>query len=234
MIKNKLDRAKEIYFHYSCNDFFLNTGDDVKEYRKYNISIAQENNWRREYIRNWIGKLSIDDFQAMNNLKTAGAGEALPELIKISKMGDSLAKLWFADAIWEIALNGGMSPILQNYARQQSILLWKSLINKPIYLTDSHNLEVSDIVKTLIQINTITQSDRIRRGLPASQNNLYATTPNEYISNYANIKLKESEKKGPLYFLFIWFIAGVVNIIQSIISIIQLIFPSHYNKEDIA
>jgi hypothetical protein len=139
-----ITRAKKIFFKYACNRFFLDREVDAEEYKKFDISNEQENEWYREYVMHWIDRLSVEDMNSLNHLRLAGAGEALPELCRISVLGDSFAKYEYACAIWDIATSAIVSPFVREQARRRLVYLWKSLLEDPIELTDFHRKNISN------------------------------------------------------------------------------------------
>jgi len=221
MTDENLQRAKEIFFQYACNHFFLDREVDAEEYKKFDVSNEQENKWTREYVSHWISKLSADDFQAVNSLSATSAGEALPEMFRISELGDSFTKLWYANAIWEIASGGIMSPIMRERARRKSISLWQSLLNSPIELTDNHRKKVSEIVENQAQLERSIQMARESRGLPQRPTTSQAATPDDYILNYAKSKLREAKKRNGIYFLFVSFFMGIASIASALIDLVD-------------
>lgn len=187
-------RAKEIFFHYACNHFFLDREVDVKEYEKFNISREQEHRWRQEYIFHWVSQLSVADFQAVDKLDAANAGEALREMIGMSELGDSFAKLRYANALWNIASGSVMFSIARARAKRKAVLLWKSLLKNRVELTDDHRKHISQIIEDQARV----------------QKSVRAVTPEDYILNYARNKLTEAEEKR---FLFLSLVSGVIKII---------------------
>ena len=109
-----------------------------EEYKKYGISENQEQEWYREYIEFWVNQLSVDDLTPVNRLSDAWAGEALPDLIKMADQGDSYAKLWYANAIWDIAKGVSVSGSLRRQARNTSINLWQSIVQGSIEVSENH------------------------------------------------------------------------------------------------
>lgn len=144
MVDENLQRAKEIFFQYACNHFYLNREVEAVEYKRFDISKEQEKIWYREYVSYWISQLSLDDLGALNHLRDAYAEEALPELLRLSTLGDSFAKLSFANTIWDIAYGGMMSPIMRERSRRKAVSIWQALLNNPIELTDSHGQIVTE------------------------------------------------------------------------------------------
>jgi len=128
-MNNNKKRAKEIYFYYACNHFFLDRENE--EYKGYGITKAEEEKWKQEYITDWIGKLSASDFTALHRLRDAGADKALPALMRIAREGDTHSQLEFADAIFWIA-NGVMKPqTIHEQAIRLAFSIWESLANQP-------------------------------------------------------------------------------------------------------
>ena len=144
MVDENLQRAKEIFFQYACNHFYLNREVEAVEYKKFDISKEQEKIWCREYVSYWMSQLSLDDLRALNPLRYTYAEEALPELLRLSTLGDSFAKLSFANTIWDIAYGGTMSPIMRESSRRKAVSIWQALLNNPIELTDDHRQIVTD------------------------------------------------------------------------------------------
>jgi hypothetical protein len=223
MTDENLQRAKEIFFQYACNHFFLDREVDAEEYKKFDISNEQENKWTREYVSHWISELSVDDFQAVNSLSATNAGEALPEMFRISELGDSFAKLWYANAIWDIASDGLMSPIMRERARRKSISLWQSLLDNPIEFTGDHRKKVSEIVENQAQLEKSIQTARESHGLPQRLTTSQTVTLDGYILNYAKSRLRESKKRNGLYFLFVSLFFGVASLASAFFDLIDKI-----------
>jgi hypothetical protein len=219
MSDDNLQRAKEIFFQYSCNHFHLDREVDAEEYKKFDISNEQEKKWTHEYISYWISKLSDDDFQAMYNLVSTYAREAIPEMCRISELGDSLTKLRYASAIWDIASQGFMSPIIRERARRKSISLWRSLLDNPIEFTDKHRKEVSEVIETQTRIAKDIQMERGKRGLPQRSAAFQNKTPEDYILNYAKSKLRESKKRNGFYFLFVSLFTSGLSVVSAFMDL---------------
>jgi hypothetical protein len=223
MTDENLQRAKEIFFQYSCNHFFLDRDVDAEEYKKFDVSNEQENKWIREYVSHWISKLSVDDFQAVDNLRATSAGEALPEMFRISELGDSFTKLWYANAIWSIACGGIMSPMMRERARRKSISLWQSLLDNPIEFTDDHRKKVAEIVEKRAQVEKFIQMARESRGLAQPSTTSQSTNLDDYILDYAISKLRESKKRNGFYFLFTSLFTGIASIASAFIDLLDKI-----------
>ncbi len=223
MTDNDLQRAKEIFFRYACNHFHLDREVDAEEYKKFDISNEQEKTWTREYVSHWISQLSVDDLHALNCLRDSYADEALPELFRLSALGDSFAKLSFANTIWDIAHGGMMSPILRERARRKAVSLWQSLLENPVEFTNEHRRIVSEIVENQTHLEKSIQIARENRGLPQrlSLMTSQTITPDDYILNYAKNKLVEAKKRNGFYFLIVSFFMGIASTASVFIDLID-------------
>jgi len=223
MTDENLQRAKEIFFQYACNHFFLDREVDAAEYKEFDISKQQEKIWTREYIAHWTNQLSVDDLRALNCLRDSYAVEALPEMFRMSELGDSFARLSFANTIWDIAHSSFLSPILREHARRKSISLWQSLLDNPVELTDDHRKKISEIVESRAQLEKSIQITRESHGLPKRPITSQAVTPDNYILNYAKSKLREAKKRNGVYFLFVSLFMGIIIIASAFIDLIDKI-----------
>lgn len=159
-------KAKEMYFNYACNYFFLDR-EKRTEYEAFGVTRIEELEWRREYIQYWLSKLSVDDMQPLRKLKDTYANEALPSMIRMADAGDSYAKFWFAVAMYDMAKWLFFSPILRIRAMSKAKKLWQSIIQGPIEISDEHKKEINSYM-----INA-----------------LNASSPEEYLLNYSKRKL---------------------------------------------
>jgi len=168
-----LEEAKKIFFDNSCSYFFMGHEGWLNTYKNYHISEEQENEWRSEFISYWISQLSVEDITAVHKLEAASAIEALPNLFSLAEKGDSFIKLWTADAIWSLKDRKGVDAKLKQEAADKAIKLWNSIINKDdVRLSENHKAAIPEI------------------GIK----NLGASSPEEYIINFAKRKLKEARK----------------------------------------
>lgn len=160
------EKAKQMFFDYACRHFGMMRDGVLKEYEKFGISKAQEREWRQEYISFWVSQLYADNVEAeaIKKLIVASAGEALPDLIKMAGRGDSYVKLWYAIGISNITSIGGFSSTLQEQAKKTIVVLCQPLVRGPIELSDDHKAAIT----------------------PGMMRSLGASTPEEYIMNYAN------------------------------------------------
>ena len=168
-----LEKAKKIFFEYSCDYSFMRYEGVFDEYQQYHVSKEQESAWRTEYIAHWVSQLSVEDLTALYHLLSLQAFEALPELFSLAEKGDSFAKLTIADVIWELKDNEGIEPTLKTQSEDIALQLWNSLTNKnDVWISEAHKAEIPE------------------EGLK----NLHASTPEEYVVNGAKRKLAQSRK----------------------------------------
>ncbi|CAG0934793.1 hypothetical protein TFLX_03669 [Thermoflexales bacterium] len=156
-----------MFFDYACNTFFMSHDGVYEDYKCYDISDAQEKEWRREYIALWISRLGVDDLTHVDRLCDAWADEALPALMEMAAKGDSYAKLWYANAIWQLADGSSCDMLVRWKARRVANALWQSLLTEDIELTESHKVHIASL-------------------LPALQ----SSAPDEYIQRYARQRLE--------------------------------------------
>jgi hypothetical protein len=172
---NDKEQAKKIFFDYACNHFFMAHNGVDKQYKEFHITDAEEKGWRKEYIAFWIERLSTGDLFAIQRLNDAWAREALPNLIEMVDKEDGLAKLYLANTIWDLASywnDPASLPSLREQAIGVAVGTWKGLIAEPVAISAEH----------------------IARVTPDAMRALDASTPEEYIKNYAESKLREYEK----------------------------------------
>jgi hypothetical protein len=168
------EKAKKMFFDYACNHFFMDHDGLGVKYRKYGVTKKQEIEWRSEYISIWTSRLSVDDLTPVNRLRDAWADEALPDLMKLAHKGDGYAKLWYANAIWQIANRPNVSAAMRKQAISTAINLWKLLVQDSEKISDDHRANIS----------------------PSNIFALGASTPEEYVVNYTKSQLAEANKKS--------------------------------------
>ena len=110
MNDNNMLRAKEIYFGYCGNSFFMRREGFYDEYKSYNISKEQELVWKEEIVENLYNQLSFEDSYAFHKLAMIAENdndysvvEKLITYISNNKTkGDSLIKLIYAEVLLKI------------------------------------------------------------------------------------------------------------------------------------
>ncbi|MHB9105960.1 MAG: hypothetical protein ACYDCO_02790 [Armatimonadota bacterium] len=193
------ERAKQLYFQYAGGKYYMALDGDLEEYERYRVSKEQEAAWREEFIAEQVSRLSPDDLQPLHNLQAARACEAVPAIAALADREDSYARLWCAivlrdlsavpappssppddrlavRCLWRLAgvllwlMNWAAVPgDLRKQARRTARRIYQSLAEGPVNLTERHREE-------------------IRPHLSA----LNASTPEEYVRNYARSELEES------------------------------------------
>lgn len=176
-LANEKTKAKKIFFDFACNHFYMQRDGVEEEYERFGITSKEEAEWRKEYIEFWVERLSVDDLQPVNRITEASAGEALPDLLKMADKGDSYAKLRYSNAIWQLAMGADISLALKNQTAKMSVRLWQSIVEEPFQLTEKHQEEISALLNKYKSLTN-------------------ASTPQEYILNYAKSKLAEAREKG--------------------------------------
>ena len=164
------EQAKKIFFEYSCNHYYMSR--EGINFNKYHIGKEQQAEWRNEFITDWISKLSVDDLTAVHKLEGAYAIEAVPDLSAIADKGDSYVKLWVANAIWSISFKNDIDRALQKQTREAATKLLELIIASQVQLSENHKKAIPSV------------------GIE----NLRASTPEEYIVNYAKSILKDAKK----------------------------------------
>ena len=160
------EEAKKLFFEFACNHFYMDHDRMGETYAQFDVSEAEEAQWRQEYIALWVSRLSTEDLTAVNSLTSAWAGGALPALIAMADKGDGYARLWYANALWDLATHCTLADDIRRQAIQTAVELWKSLIRGPIELSEGHRATIAPSLKYL-----------------------EAATPEEYVRNYAKRRL---------------------------------------------
>ena len=160
-------KAKEMFFSYACNHYFMHRDGTDKIYRKYAISKKQENKWKDEYIEHFINELNGNNLDALNALANCHADRAIPAIIKFSIQGESFEKLWFAITLFSMSNNKHQS--VHQQAKKQGIEICEFLINNPITISSQCKRQIN---KGALQA-------------------LKADNHEDYIINYANSLLKQ-------------------------------------------
>lgn len=168
-----LEKAKKLFFDYSCNKFFMARDGADSEYKTYGATKEHEDEWRKEYIAYWKVRLSIDDLEAVNQLNYAWAVEAMPELIKMCNQAEGYAKLWYSNAIWELSKSKQLPENVRRQAIETSIKGWESLV-----------------------MGNFSIPEHFQKKIIPNLRPLGATTPEEYVINYATRQLEEAKKRS--------------------------------------
>jgi hypothetical protein len=169
-----LEKAKKIFFDFACRKFLMARDGVLEKYEKFGITEAQEQAWHNEYVSYWVSQLSTEDLMPFARLEDAEAIEALPALISMSEQGDSLTRLWCANAIWYLAKRVRFYSTITTRAINTARDCWQTLIEQPIELSESHRESITPFVMDAFG----------------------ASTPESYIINYAKRKLADYKAEG--------------------------------------
>lgn len=172
-MNENLERARKLFFDYRCSRFFMSRDGADHEYDQCGVTAEQEAEWRKEYIDYWISRLSVDDFEAVNNLNHAWAVEAIPNLIEFCSRAEGYAKLHYADSIWQLSKSSILQENIRKQAIETSIRAWESL------LTGNFNIP-----------------EHFRKKIISSMPRIEATTPENYVISKAKYHLEEAKKRG--------------------------------------
>lgn len=67
---NEIEKAKEMYFNYSCNEYYMKVDGVLDEYKNYGISTELQKQWKNEYILSEFNKLKKeDDIKSLKNIQ---------------------------------------------------------------------------------------------------------------------------------------------------------------------
>lgn len=156
-------RAKEMFWRYACNHFFLDRDGALAEYQALRPTPEDEIAWRNEYVAVWETKLSVEDLAPLSNLRNTWATESIPRIMELSEAGDGYAQLFFANTLWHLSESESLPKATRNAVREVALRIWRRLASEEIHLSETHRSEIS------------------REALLA----LGAVSPEGYVRNYA-------------------------------------------------
>ena len=171
--KDDLERAKKLFFEYSCNQFFMIHDGVYQEFKKIGIRQEQEIEWRKEYIAHWENQLSLDNLHPLDQLENTAAVESISSILRLAGGGDAYARMRYANVLWKLCSLENAPIELQNQGKQKSIEIWQRLNTQPIGdISESHQKKIMPVLYAMS-----------------------ATTPEEYIRNYAKRQLEQAFPK---------------------------------------
>ena len=170
-----LEKAKRLFLEHECSHYQMGHEGVHNEYRKYRISKEKEKEWRNEFASYWTSRLSVDDMTAVDKLKASGAVQALPDLFSLADKGDSYVKLWTANAIWSLTIQGGIDANLKKQATDTALALLNSIIEGKVPLSERNKKKISNSPLMIKRLN--------------------AATPEEYVVNFAK-SIRNQVKKS--------------------------------------
>jgi len=158
-----------MFFDYECNQFYMMKADVEEEYVKFGVSKEQQELWRIEYVKHWLGELSIENLEPLHHLRSAGnPQEILPILFDLLNKGDSYAKFWIAHTILDFSTH---SMITNRKGKEIALQAFKELIEGKIVISEKNKSKIDQGMMFFLK----------------------ATTPEEYILNYSH-QLYRQEK----------------------------------------
>ena len=166
-----LEKAKKLFFDYSCSPYFMARDGADSEFKRYGGTKELEEEWRREYIATWISRLSLEDFEAINKLNHAWGVEALPDLIRMCNQAEGYAKLQYADVIWQLSKASTLDDTIRQQARATATNAWESLVLGNFTIPENFQQKIKS---TMARVNT--------------------TTPEEYVIHHAKKGLEQANK----------------------------------------
>jgi hypothetical protein len=152
---DKIDSAKQLFWEYSCNHFFLYHDDKMDEYIKLGGKDPQkEKEWRKEYIEYWMDKVETDELKAFNKLSYADATEILKQLTKKRHFKDDYIKFWYAFTLINLANIKDSNKRDKINAIKKAKTILNELINKDISLSSQSEKSITKEMMESLKANT--------------------------------------------------------------------------------
>lgn len=170
--------AKDLFWEYACNPFFLAKDGLTGTYLALGGGNGeQERAWRKEFIDDWISRLSTHDREPLRWLMNANAVEAIPALLGMENYGDDFMRFWFAYTLENLA-RCGLKQEIRQAAVARAVELWQEILDAPRGIDPLHRSEIN-----------------------ASMLEAFgARTAEEYVGNYASFMLcqvSRHDRYGP-------------------------------------
>jgi hypothetical protein len=166
----ELNAAKQIFWDYACNRFFLDRDGPRAEYLRLGGGDPnKEKEWRNEYIDYWSSRISVVDLKPLSRLRDTKAHEAIPILLKVNDFGDDYSKFWFAFTLNELARSINTKDSEKIKALEKARALWQDILDTPKGIGPIHRREVKKYMLDALN----------------------AKNAEEYVSKYAKSKLNE-------------------------------------------
>ena len=137
-----LEKAKKIFFEYSCNGLYMAQND--VHFEQYHISYAQQTEWRNEFVAYWRSQLSTEDLTAIQKLRDAYAVEAIPDMLSMTDQGDSYARLRIAEGLWVLSY-WVKDRKLRKQTSATARKMAQSILDRPIEVSESHRIEIASL-----------------------------------------------------------------------------------------
>ncbi|MGB9979961.1 hypothetical protein [Methanobacterium sp.] len=151
------ERAKELFFSYYGNEFFMWKDGDLDEYKSYNISKDQESVWKEELIEKLYSELDVKHNSSLNGLiliiNYFGEYNLLKKVLYFISdnymQADSFLKLRYAEELFDILEKSKF----HEHAPEDTLLETKKFIIVIINDILSNNVEISAESKKILEFN---------------------------------------------------------------------------------
>lgn len=151
------NRAKELFFSYYGNEFFMWKDGDLDEYRSYNISKDQELLWRYELIDKLCSKLDVKHNSSLNGLiliiNYFGEYDLLKKVLYFVSdnygEADSFLKLRYAEELFDIIEKSKF----HEHAPEDTLLETKKFIIVIVNDILSNEIEISTESEKILEFN---------------------------------------------------------------------------------
>ena len=147
-----MNRAKEMFWQYACNHFFIAHDGVHEDYAKLGGGDKEEEAiWRAEFIADQLKKLSFEDFDPLQQLRNANAGEAIPALLEIDDYGDDYSRFWYAFTLHDLASYDTATKENKKRALNRASELWSGILKHPVGISEANRSQVGDYMLEHIQ-----------------------------------------------------------------------------------
>lgn len=151
------NRARELFFSYLGNEFFMWKDGDLDEYKNYNISKDQELLWKEELIRKLCCELEVKHNSSLNGLiliiNYFGEYDLLNKVVHFIsnnyQEADSFLKLRYAEELFDIIEKSE----LHEHAPKKALLETKNLIEIIINDILSNKIEIMPESEKILVFN---------------------------------------------------------------------------------
>lgn len=151
------ERAKEIYFNYLGNEFFMWKDGDLEEYRSYNIPKDQELLWREELTQKLYSEIEVKHDSSLGNLiiiiNYFGDYDLLKDVLNFIssnyKKADSFLKLRYAEELFDVI----EKSYLHKHVSQEILMETKDLIEIIIGDILNNKIEIMEESRKILEFN---------------------------------------------------------------------------------
>ncbi len=176
-IKQNKKLAKELYFYYACNHFFMMKEGETELYNSLGGGNEEdERAWRDEYIKDALSRVNTEDDLPLWSLMNSGAWEAIPELVNLDDYGDGYMKYWFAFTLQELSFRFFCSEEYKRLALQKAYSLYSELQNNSIIISDEHRKRINPSTLVHFKVESAEEYIKVR-----TDSNLGEVTWHKYL-----------------------------------------------------